>query len=226
MRRTTSRGSRHSASRARRVVRPARSRVARSKRATRPTLSPRQGREITGVLLILIALLGLLALASNAGSILMGIRSWLMTSFGGAWFVPVGAALGLGSYLLWPKAPRPRPVDLVSGAVAVVALVGIFGLIDHGGTAGQAIDGPVIQVVSRPGAWVLLVALLVIGLIVTVHFSPGALLASVFAAGRTAYAERLRLENLVSPPAPANANAKVKAPKPEPATSAELARSA
>jgi len=176
--------------------------------------------------LILIALLGLLALASSAGSILMGIRGWLLTSFGAAWFVPVGAALALGAYLLWPKAPRPRPVDLVSGAIAVVAVVGIFGLVDHGGTAGQAIDGPVIQVVARPGAWVLLVALLVIGLIVTVHFSPGALLATLFAAGRTAYAERLRLENLVSPPAPANANAKVKAPKPEPATSAELARSA
>jgi S-DNA-T family DNA segregation ATPase FtsK/SpoIIIE len=106
----------------------------------------------------------------------------------------------------------------------VVALVGIFGLVDHGGSVGQAIDGPVIQVVSRPGAWVLLVALLVIGLIVTVHFSPGALLASIFAAGRTAYAERLRLENLVSPPAPATT--KVKAPRPEPATTAELARSA
>src|ERR1700686_5105537 len=224
MRRTTSRGSRHSASRARRAVRPARSRVARSKRATRPHLSPRQGREITGVLLILIALLGLLALASNAGSILMGIRGWLLTSFGAAWFVPVGAALALGAYLLWPKAPKPRPGDLVSGAIAVIALIGIFGLVDHGGTAGQAIDGPVIQVVARPGAWVLLVALLLIGLIVTVHFSPGALLATLFAAGRTAYAERLRLENLVSPPAPANA--KAKAPKAEPATTAELARSA
>jgi DNA segregation ATPase FtsK/SpoIIIE, S-DNA-T family len=154
----------------------------------------------------------------------MGIRGWLITSFGGAWFVPVGASLALGAYLLWPKAPRPRPVDLVSGAIAVVALVGIFGLVDHGGTAGQAIDGPVIQVVARPGAWVLLVALLVIGLIVTVHFSPGALLATLFAAGRTAYAERLRLENLVSPPAPASA--KTKAPKAEPATTAELARSA
>ena len=174
------------------------------------------------MLLILIALLGLLALASNAGSVLMGIRGWLITSFGGAWFVPVGAALALGAYLLWPKAPKPRPVDLVSGAIAVIALVGIFGLVDHGGTAGQAIDGPVIQVVARPGAWVLLVALLVIGLIVTVHFSPGALLATIFAAGRTAYAERLRLENLVSPQAPA----KAKAPKPEPATTAELARSA
>src|SRR5258705_2800302 len=148
MRRTTSRGSRHSASRARRVVRPARSRVARSKRATRPHLSPRQGREITGVLLILIALLGLLALASNAGSILTGIREWLIAAFDRAWFVPGGASLALGAYLLWPKAPRPRPVDVVSGLVAVAALAGIFGLVEHGGSACATIVGDVTRVVA------------------------------------------------------------------------------
>ncbi len=174
------------------------------------------------MLLILVALLGLLALASNAGSILTGIRNSLVTTFDRAWFVPVGAALGLGAYLLWPKAPKPRSVDIVSGAVAVVALVGIFGLVGHGGSAGQAIDGAVIQVVGMWGAWTLLVALLVIGLIVTVHFSPGALLATVFATGRAAYAERLRLQDLVASPAPA----KGKAPKPVPATNDELARSA
>ena len=174
------------------------------------------------MLLILVALLGLLALASNAGSILTGIRNSLVTTFDRAWFVPVGAALGLGAYLLWPKAPKPRSVDIVSGAVAVVALVGIFGLVGHGGSAGQAIDGAVIQVVGMWGAWTLLVALLVIGLIVTVHFSPGALLATVFATGRAAYAERLRLQDLVASPAPA----KGKAPKPVPATSDELAKSA
>jgi len=204
-------------------VRPARSRVARSKRATRPHLSPRQGREITGVLLILIALLGLLALASNAGSILTGIREWLVASFDRAWFVPVGAALALGAYLLWPRAPRPRPVDVVSGSVAVVALVGIFGLVGHGGSAGAAIDGAVTQVVGPVGAWALLVALLVIGLIVTVHFSPGALVSTMVTAGQAAYAERLRLQNLVSPPAELKAKTQGKA---APATNAELARSA
>jgi S-DNA-T family DNA segregation ATPase FtsK/SpoIIIE len=174
-------------------------------------------------LLILVALLGLLALASNAGSILTGIREWLVTSFDRAWFVPVGATLALGAYLLWPRAPRPRPVDIVSGSVAVVALIGIFGLVGHGGSAGAAIDGAVTQVVGEVGAWVLLVALLVIGLIVTVHFSPGALIATVVAAGQAAYAERLRLQNLVSPPAAP----RTKTPgKPAPATNAELARSA
>ncbi|MHB8689581.1 MAG: DNA translocase FtsK, partial [Candidatus Dormibacteraceae bacterium] len=60
------------------------------------------------------------------------------------------------------------------------------------------------------------------GLIVTVHFSPGALLATVVAAGRAAYDERLRLQNLVSPPAPPRA----KEPKAAPATRDELAKSA
>ncbi|TAN34373.1 DNA translocase FtsK [bacterium] len=201
MRRTTSRGSRPSTNGARRAS-SSRSRSARSKRAVRPHLTPRQAREISGVLFILIALLGLLALASNAGSILTGIRTALLASFGSAWFVPVGAALALGAYLLWPKAPRPRAVDVVSGAGAVLALVGLFGLAAHaGGSTGGAIDRAVIQVVGRWGAWALLVAVVVIGLIVTVHFSPGALVATMVGAGQAAYAERVRLQNLVSPPA-------------------------
>jgi S-DNA-T family DNA segregation ATPase FtsK/SpoIIIE len=203
-------------------VRKPRPRAGRAKHPARPHLTQRQAREITGVLLILVALLGLLALASSAGSILIGIRDGLVSTFDRAWFVPVGAALGLGAYLLWPKAPWPRPVDVISGVVAVIALVGLFGLLGHGGGAGQGIDRAVIQVVGRPGAWVLLIALLVIGLIVTVHFSPGALLAGAVAAGRSAYAERLRLQGLVSPPAATRA----KAPKPEPSTKAELAKSA
>src|ERR1700686_5202747 len=225
MRRTTSRGSRHSATGPRLPSRAARSRPARTKRTTRPHLTKRQGREITGVLLILIALLGLLALASNAGSILTGLREWLTATFDRAWFVPVGAALGLGAYLLWPRAPRPRPVDIVSGLVAVISLVGIFGLLGHGGSVGSGIDGAVIQVFGHPGAWAVLVALLVIGLIVIVHFSRGALLATVVATGRAAYAERTRLETLVSPPAPAKSK-EGKEPKAAPATRDELAKSA
>ncbi|MDQ2923529.1 MAG: FtsK/SpoIIIE domain-containing protein [Candidatus Dormibacteraeota bacterium] len=178
------------------------------------------------MLLILVALLGLLALASNTGTILTGIRGWLLLTFGRAWFVPVAAALAFGAYLLWPKAPRPRLVDILSGAAAVLALVGIFGLVGHGGSVGHAIDATLLPVLSTVGTWALLIALLVIGLIVTVHFSPGALLATLVGAGQAAYAERLRLQNLVTPSAAPGPPAKTKAPKPEPATKDELAKSA
>jgi S-DNA-T family DNA segregation ATPase FtsK/SpoIIIE len=200
MRRTTSRGTRHSANGARRAS-SSRSRSARSKRRARPHLTQRQAREITGVVLILIALLGLLAIASHAGSILTGIRDVLVATFDRAWFVPVGAELALGAYLLWPKAPRPRSVDVISGAVAVLALVGLFGLAAHaGGSAGRTIDAAVSGLVGPIGAWALLIALLLIGLIVTVHFSPGTLLAAAVNAARAAYAERVRIDGLVAAP--------------------------
>ena len=197
MRRTTSRSSSRSGAR-----RASSARSKRSKRAPRPRLSTRQIREILGVLLILAALLGLLALASNAGSILSGFQSALVSWFGTAWFVPVGAALALGGYLLWPKAPRPRLVDVVAGAVAVLSLVGLFGLAGHaGGALGRDVDGALNGLVGTVGTWALLIAGLVIGLIVTIHFSPGTLLASVIGAMRSAYAERERIRNLVATPA-------------------------
>jgi S-DNA-T family DNA segregation ATPase FtsK/SpoIIIE len=199
MRRTTTRSSRHSTNGARRAS-SSRSRSVRKKRPLRPRLTPRQGREIAGVLLILGGLLGVLAMASSQGSILTGIHNWLLHSFDRALFVPVGGALVFGAYLLWPKAPRPRPVDVVSGAVAIVCLIGLFGLTAAGGSAGRGVDRVVEQVVGVIGAWVLLTAGLLIGLIVTIHFSPGALIATVVHAAQAAFAERNRLERLVSPP--------------------------
>ncbi|HVC10542.1 MAG TPA: DNA translocase FtsK 4TM domain-containing protein, partial [Burkholderiales bacterium] len=183
-------------------------------------------REVSGVLLILVALLGFLAIASHAGSILTGIRDGLVSTFDRAWFVPVVALLALGAYLLWPRAPRPRAVDLVSGALAVLALVGLFGLVGHaGGSVGSSIDGAVTGVVGPIGAWALLIALLLIGLIVTIHFSPGALLAAGVAAARSAYSERRRIQNLVALPV----SEKPQPPKPAkaaPASTDALARSA
>src|SRR6267378_3585572 len=200
MRRTNSRGSRSHANGARRAS-SSRSRSARSKRSRRPHLTQRQVREIVGVLLILAGLLGLLAVASHAGSILAGLQEWLVANFGRAWFVPVVAAVALGSYMLWPKAPRPRLLDVAAGIVAVISLVGIFGLAAAaGGSVGRSIDGVVVGLAGLWGAWALLVAGLVIGLIVTIHFSPGSLIATVVKAVQATYAERRRLDRLVAAP--------------------------
>ena len=169
-------------------------------------------REIAGVLLILAGLLGVLAVASHAGSILAGLQQWLVASFGQAWFVPVAAAVALGGYMLWPKAPRPRLLDVLAGTVAVIALIGLFGLAAHaGGSAGRAIDRLVVGLAGQYGAWALLIAGLVIGLIVTIHFSPGSLIASVVNAFQAAYAERRRLERLVAAPAESPTKAAPKA---------------
>ena len=218
MRRTNSRSSTRSGSR-----RASSSRSKRSRRAVRPRLSSLQVREILGVLFLLAALLGLLGILSHAGSILGSIRDGMLAAFGVAWFVPVAAALALGAYLLWPKAPRPRTVDVVAGVVAVVSLVGLFGLAGHaGGAVGENIDGALTAPFTIFGAWALLIAGLAIGLIITVHFSPGALLVTAVGALRAASAERARLRDLVATPAPE----KPKTPRVATATSDLLTRSA
>ena len=187
----------------------------------RPRLSSLQVREIVGVLFLLAALLGLLGILSHAGSILGSIRDGMLAAFGVAWFVPVAAALALGAYLLWPKAPRPRTVDVIAGVVAVVSLVGLFGLAGHaGGAVGENIDGALTGPFTIFGAWALLIAGLAIGLIITVHFSPGALLVTAVGALRAASAERARLRDLVATPA------QEKPKTPRAATSDLLTRSA
>jgi S-DNA-T family DNA segregation ATPase FtsK/SpoIIIE len=218
MRRTTSRSSTRSGAR-----RASSSRSKRSKRAARPRLSSRQVREIFGVLLMLAALLGLLAILSHADSILGGIRDRMLSAFGAAWFVPVVAAVAASAYLLWPKAPRPRAVDVVAGVVAVLSLVGLFGLAAHaGGSVGRGIDDSLTAPFTAVGAWALLIAGLVIGLIVTIHFSPGALLMTAVEALRAANAERARLQDLVAAPA----QDRPKPAKPAPAGADMLTRSA
>src|SRR2546423_2703702 len=119
MPRTTARSSRSSTHGARRTS-SARSRSTRSHRRVQPRLTQRQVREIGGILLLLIGLLGLLAAARNQGSILAGIREWLLGSFGRAWVVPVAASLGAGGGAPWPNAPPPPPPPWMTRALDVL----------------------------------------------------------------------------------------------------------
>ncbi|HUE68811.1 MAG TPA: DNA translocase FtsK [Candidatus Acidoferrum sp.] len=172
---------------------------------------------------MLAALLGLLAIFSHAGEILGAIRQWMYTSFGTAWFVPVIAAIAASAYLLWPKAPKPNGIDVVAGAVTVLSLVGLFGIAANaGGGIGRGIDSSLTGLFTYPGAWALLIAGLVIGLIVTVHFSPGTLVVGAVGALRSANAERARLAELVATPAAE----KSRSPKAVSATADALTRSA
>jgi DNA segregation ATPase FtsK/SpoIIIE-like protein len=172
---------------------------------------------------MLAGLLAVLAILSHAGQILGGIRTAMLTWFGTAWFVPVVAIIAASAYLLWPKAPKPRAVDVVAGLVAVLSLVGLFSLAaGAGGSLGRGIDSTLTGMFTIVGAWALLIAGLVIGLIVTIHFSPGALLVTAVGALRSANAERARLRDLVAAPAAE----KPKPAKQVPASSDLLTRSA
>src|SRR5439155_1303824 len=82
-------------------------------------------------------------------------------------------------------------------------------------------DDALTNLFTGVGAWGLLLAGLVIGLIVTIHFSPGALLVTAVSALRAANAERERLRDLVATPAPE----KTRPAKPVPSSDA-LTRSA
>jgi len=147
-----------------------------------------------------VGLIGLLAAMSLPGSLLANVHQWLIETWGRTWFVPVGAAFAAGGYLLWLKAPRLRPLDIVSGLVATFSLVGLFGMAGHyGGTVGAGIDQALVSVASELGAWALLLAGLVVGLIVMFRFSPGAAIQALVRGGQAAYAERQRLERLISP---------------------------
>ena len=150
-------------------------------------LTPAQAREATGVALIGLALLFFIAFAAV-----------LRSGFG--WGAPliVVLVLGAGVYLIWPRAPEVRIVDVVSLVAIAVAALGLLALLGvGGGAAGTGIAWWVGSYVGPWGAGVIFTVALLLGLIVVFHFSPAATLAAMAATARAAHAERRRIEALV-----------------------------
>ncbi len=123
----------------------------------------------------------------------------LRIAFGWGWPVMVVLALGGGIYLIWPKAPAVRLVDVISLVGIAVTSVGLLALLPFGGgVAGHSVSSLLASYVGTSGAGVILATGLLLSLIVVFHFSPAATL-GVFAGGlRTAHAERQRLNALVA----------------------------
>ena len=180
MRQSQSRSPRRSGSRGRTSSGPARKR-------TRPLLTRTQAREATGVALIGLALLFFIAFAPV-----------LRSGFG--WGAPlvVVMVLGGGVYLIWPRAPQVRPLDVVALLAVTFAVLGLLALLEvGGGSTGEAISGWVAGYVGEWGAGVIFGMALLLGLIVAFHFSPAATLGALAATARAAHAERQRIEALV-----------------------------
>ena len=175
-------------------------------------LTPAQAREATGVALIGLGLLFFIAFAAL-----------LRSSFG--WGAPliVLLVLGGGVFLIWPRAPEVRLVDVVSLVGIAVSALGLLALLGvGGGAAGAGISWWVGSYVGPWGAGVIFAMSLLLGLIVVFHFSPAATLAAMAATARAAHSERRRIEALVRRVAPKNVEPSAKpakaapAPPPEP----------
>ena len=106
--------------------------------------------------------------------------------------------LGGGLYLIWPKAPAVRLIDIASLVAITISTLGILDLTRlGGGAAGVGISWWVASYVGPWGAGVIFGMGLLLGLIVVFHFSPAATLAAMAATARAAHAERQRIEALV-----------------------------
>jgi len=153
-----------------------------------------------------------MAMVLPHGSLLAGLHSGVTGAVDAGWpLVVLGLIIG-GGYLLWPSPPALRPLDVGAAVLALLAALGLLGLaLGAGGGTGGAIATLLVGLAGGPGASVLLVAALLLGLIVAFRFSPGSTLAAMAGGVRAAYAERSRIENLV------------KTAKPEPAQTKALA---
>jgi len=129
---------------------------------------------------------------------LIAFAPLLRHAFGWGWPIAVGLALGGGFYLIWPKAPQVRAVDVASLLMAAVSAFGLLSLIGlGGGSAGNGVAGWVGSYVGPMGAGVVLAMGLLVGLIVVFHFSPAATLGAMAAAAGAAHAERERINALI-----------------------------
>ena len=123
----------------------------------------------------------------------------LRGAFGYGWPLILALAIGGGIYLIWPKAPAVRAVDVLSLVAIAVSSVGLFALLPFGGGGvGRAIADLVSSYVGELGAGVILSTVLVLSLIVVFHFSPAATLGAFATGIRAAHAERQRINALVA----------------------------
>jgi S-DNA-T family DNA segregation ATPase FtsK/SpoIIIE len=143
-----------------------------------PHLNPEVTRSIAAVVLLVLGvviLVGLLLPGKGALTdwILQVIAPWFGT---GRWILPF-LLIGLGVIIERARGPRAGWGRTVIGSlIAYVALLAIIGLLENagiiegrsGGRIGNAIADPLAALVSTPGAFVVLLGVLVVGVVIAV----------------------------------------------------------
>jgi S-DNA-T family DNA segregation ATPase FtsK/SpoIIIE len=144
---------------------------------------PRLNADVTrSILAVVFLVLGVVILV---GLLLPGkgaLTDWILNViapwFGsGRWLLPF-LLIGLGVYIERAKGPQAGWGRTVVGAtLAYVALLGIVGLLESaglvegrsGGRIGGALAGPLASLVSEPGAFAVLLGLLVVGVVIALN---------------------------------------------------------
>ncbi|MFI5253875.1 MAG: DNA translocase FtsK 4TM domain-containing protein [Candidatus Limnocylindrales bacterium] len=160
-------------------------------------MSPQTARSILGVLLLVGGAVTLIALfLPGQGIFNRYVNDLLRPAFGaGAWLLPI-LLIVAGAFI--ERAPRIGPTWQISTAGGAVTFLGALGLIDivwgtgskpdqllgAGGWIGWQLASVLTKVFSEPGAFVILLGLLVIGLLLLFNLTIRGLLAPLSTGGR------------------------------------------
>jgi S-DNA-T family DNA segregation ATPase FtsK/SpoIIIE len=161
----------------RRRTTPTRSRRPRSSGGPRlPRLNPEVTRSIVAVVLMVLGVVILVGLLlPGRGALTDWIVNVIAPWFGsGRWLLPV-LLIGVGIVIERARSPRAGWGRIVVGAtIAYVGVLGIVSLLEStgyledrsGGRIGNAIAAPLASLFSDPGAFVILLAVVVVGIVI------------------------------------------------------------
>jgi S-DNA-T family DNA segregation ATPase FtsK/SpoIIIE len=177
-----------------RAVRPA---TSRRRRSRGPWISPGTARSILGVLLLVIGAVTLIALMlPGQGIFNRYVHDLLRPAFGsGAWLLPI-LLIVAGGFI--ERAPRAGPTWEISTLGGGVTFLGALGLIDivwgtgpkpaqqsdAGGWLGGLMANALTTLFSQPGAFVVLLGMVVIGLLLLFNLTVRSLLSPLRSGGR------------------------------------------
>jgi S-DNA-T family DNA segregation ATPase FtsK/SpoIIIE len=173
------------ARRASQVRRPSRSRRGGGPALPRiialPAVGPEVGRSLVGIVLLVLGATTLIALILPGDGSLTdwwrdSIAPWFET---GRWLLPF-LLLAAGWYLEWGPGKRPNSgwgMTLAGIALAFAGFLGAFEILDlrifdverGGGRIGQALAGMLVPLVTAPGAFAVLLALMAAGLMLALN---------------------------------------------------------
>jgi len=159
---------------ARRRTPPRASAAHRRRRRSLPrvTITPEVARSLVGLSLLVVGAVTLIALALPGQGKLTDLwRDWVAPWFGaGRWVLPF-LLIGAGWYVEWGPGSRPRSGWQAMVAGLAVTYGGILGLVQvtgitSGGRVGRFLADTLGGLVTRPGAFVVLLGLSLLGLVV------------------------------------------------------------